>query len=184
MKKIIIYLKHLWLLTALLGCSYICKAQTGTLDTVLIKKTLNIYFVIKLKNAPDQTSRALILDPNLIANLDMPSKAEFKKRYGQIEADMFMIITAKPGVKFQNLSQIFHLYGVDKQYQNYPVYVDQMETTEPKTLLANVGSIETVKVNKEKKYIDIETIFHNNGVNFRKEAEKSQQELIKKTQEH
>jgi len=168
------------LLICFLGYINISNAQIDKSDAGIIKRTTNIYNIIKSKGSGDIISRDLIMDPTLIANLDVPSKDAVKKQYGNIQADIVMVIIPKPGVEFLDLSQIFDKYKIDHEYRKYAVLIDHTETTDAKTLIANVGSIKTVIVNKEKMYIDIVTIFNKGYNDFRKRTKESKTQLLKK----
>jgi len=53
-----------------------------------------------------------------------------------------------------------------------------LETEDPKNLLINEGAISKVVVNKEKGYINIITIFHDNYMKFRDESIKDKQRRL------
>lgn len=164
---------YISIVICLLSYSAVTYAQEApSANNGVIKKSISVFSVIKVEGSAALTTKDLVLDPRLVEKLDVPSKAEFRKnyQYGDVKADVIFVVTPKKGVKFLNLTQVFDQFNIATKYRGYPILVDRTETENAKNLLINEGAINKVVVDKEKGYVNIITIFHDNYMKFRDEV--------------
>jgi hypothetical protein len=84
-------------------------------------------------------------------------KDEAIKLYGK---ECVIVVEMKPNIELINLKELFIMFNVPKECRDLPVFVDMLEITHPKTIIAvknRIKRVEIVSDSENKKLIHIIT---------------------------
>jgi hypothetical protein len=171
-------MKHVTILIALL-CGH-AAAQNNQTNDGIIKNDGKTLYILTMNNGEEIKTSDLVLGPSETLKLDILTKNEIKQNYKDVKADVVIRIVPKSGVIFLNLKQVLDKFNIGQQYRNYKVLVEGVfEVNDTSQLLISGTLLETVTVDKDKKYLNIITKQYKNTLEYLKKAKLDKNMRIK-----
>jgi hypothetical protein len=177
-------MKKIMILALLCGLTQFCIAQISNkeLENEFIKRKESFYFVIVKPNEEEKIVSDLLVGASE-SEQKILSKDEMRKRYPNLKTDFIIITKIKEGLQLMNLDELLNKYKVNKQYRNFNIAVDGLVVANRETLLASPSYVVNVIVNKEKRFINIITKFHDKFIESRRGAKQDSLERIRLIQQ-
>lgn len=175
-------LKFIYHCLLLVSFSSFSLAQTAipSESTYLKKNFKTNYYVINSDSQGMLVTQDFILGEDHLNMLGI-SKEEMTKRF-RIKYPAIQI-TPKPGTKFLTLDQLYEKFNISSTYQGYSVRIDNGEVINPKTMLAAVGQVREILVDKERKIVHVISVDFERKIGFNKrmiEGHKNYKEATEK----
>jgi|GEM_PF-6119347 len=127
-----------------------------------------ILSIVTLGDGSHVMTKDLILGPKEIASGSILTKSEIDKNYKSENADIVIKIVPKPGILFLNLNELLDIYKVNPKFRKYSILFQDSIVHDPNTLMASKSYVRGIKIDKNKKTLNILTIDYEKSIAFRR----------------
>lgn len=132
------------------------------------KKILN---VLLLPSGREKIVLDLLISPFETDRLTVLSTTEIKSRFPEYKDGNVLIVKPKKGIVYIGLDEILDEYKVKTAHRNYTILFEDSLLQSPKTLIASKAYINGVKVDPDKKTLNIISTLYEKSTDFRKKMQ-------------